>query len=85
MLMHSGVVKIDLLRLVVAHCLKSFIFQVNVYEHQGQSRKSEIEINILKHAFIPKIVLFSLHGLLLSFPKLLLPGTSCCIIAPKTL
>jgi hypothetical protein len=89
--MLSGVVKIDLLRLVVAHCLKSFIFRVNVYERQGQSRKSETEINILKHAFIPKIVLFwecvlfSLHGLLPSFPKLLLPGTSCCIIVPKTL
>jgi hypothetical protein len=49
MLMLSVVVKIDLFRLVVAHCLKSFTFRVNVYEHQGQSRKSEIEINILKH------------------------------------
>jgi hypothetical protein len=39
-----------ILRLVVAHCLKSFIFPMYVYEHQGQSRKSEIEIYILNHA-----------------------------------
>jgi hypothetical protein len=57
MIMLSGVVKIDLLRLVVAHCLKSFIFPMYVYEHHGQSRKSEIEINILNHAGYDYIIL----------------------------